>query len=109
MDYRDIIYETDGRVAFITLNRPAKLNALSNNHRGEVMDAMKEAEHDTEIGVIVLKGAGRAFSAGYDLSPARAAGTGDLVNPRSQLPETLTTHPGPQSWARHVVMTNWSI
>ena len=109
MDYRDVIYETDGRLAFVTLNRPEKLNALSNNLRGEVMDAMREAEHNPEVGVIVLKGAGRSFSAGYDLSPARAAGSGDLVNPRSHLPETGTTHPGPQTWSRHVVMTNWTI
>ena len=42
MDYRDILYETDDRLAFITLNRPEKLNALSNTLRGEVMDAMRE-------------------------------------------------------------------
>jgi len=109
MTYRDIIYETDGRLAFITLNRPEKLNALSNNLRGQVMDAMREAEHDEDVGVIVLRAAGRSFSAGYDLSPARAAGEQDLVNPRSLLPETLTTHPGQQQWSRHVVMTNWTI
>ena len=109
MDYRDIIYETDGRLAFITLNRPEKLNALSNNLRGEVMDAMREAEHDPEVGVIVLRAAGRSFSAGYDLSPARAAGETDLVDHRSLLPQTGTTHPGQQQWSRHVVMTNWTI
>jgi enoyl-CoA hydratase len=109
MNYRDIIYETDGRLAYITLNRPEKLNALSNNLRGEVMDAMREAEHDDEIGVIILRGSGRSFSAGYDLTPARAAGEVDLVNPRSLLPETGTTHPGQQQWARHVVMTNMTI
>jgi len=108
MDYRDIIYETDGRLAFITLNRPEKLNALSNNLRGEVMDAMREAEHNDEIGVIVLSGSGRSFSAGYDLTPA-PAGEHDLVNQRSLLPETLTTHPGQQQWSRHVVMTNMTI
>ncbi|MCZ6888644.1 MAG: enoyl-CoA hydratase-related protein [Gammaproteobacteria bacterium] len=109
MDYRDIIYETDKRLAFITLNRPEKLNALSNNLRGEVMDAMREAEHDDSVGVIVLKGAGRSFCAGYDLSPARAAGDDQFVSARSKLPDTGTTHPGDNQWARHVVMTNWTI
>ena len=52
-DYNDILYETDGRLAYVTLNRPEKLNALSNNLRAEVMDAMKEAEHDDDIGVII--------------------------------------------------------
>jgi enoyl-CoA hydratase len=109
MEYRDILYETDGRLAYITLNRPEKLNALSNNLRGEVMDAMREAEHDDDVGVIVLKANGRSFSAGYDLSPARAAGDDNYVSHRSKLPETGTTHPGATQWARHVVMTNWTI
>ena len=43
MEFRDVIYETDGRLAYITLNRPEKLNALSNNLRGELMEAMREA------------------------------------------------------------------
>ena len=109
MDYSDILYETDGRLAFITLNRPEKLNALSNNLRGELMDAMREAEHDDEVGVIVLRAQGRAFSAGYDLTPSRAADDDNFVNKRSHLPETGTTHPGANQWARHVVMTNWTI
>ena len=109
MDYRDITYETDERLAFITLNRPEKLNALSNNLRGEVMDAMREAEHDEKIGVIVLKAAGRSFCAGYDLSPTRAAGDEKFVSHRSKLPDTGTTHPGQYQWSRHVVMTNWMI
>ena len=109
MTYSDILYETDGRLAFITLNRPEKLNALSNNLRGEVMDAMRAAEHDAAIGVIVLKAAGRAFSSGYDLSPSRIAGDASYVSARSGLPDTGSTHPGAGQWSRHVVMTNWFI
>jgi enoyl-CoA hydratase len=109
MAYHDILYETDDRLAFITLNRPEKLNALSNNLRAELMDAMREAEHDDQVGVIVLRAAGRSFSAGYDLSPSRAAADDSYVNPRSKLPDTGTTHPGTNQWARHVVMTNWTI
>jgi enoyl-CoA hydratase len=110
MTYSDILYETDGRLARITLNRPEKLNALSNNLRGEMIHAMKEAEADRDVGVIILKGAGRAFSAGYDLSTARAAGEdSSYVHPRSRLPDTGSTHPGPMEWSRHVVMTNWAI
>lgn len=110
MSYEDILYEVDDRLAFITLNRPEKLNALSNNLRGEVMHAMKEAEANREVGVIVLKAAGRAFSSGYELTPARAAAEGSpYVHPRSRLPDTGSTHPGPMEWARHVVATNWTI
>jgi enoyl-CoA hydratase len=108
--YEDILYETDGRLAFVTLNRPEKLNALSNNLRGEVMHAMKEAEANRDVGVIILRSAGRAFSAGYDLTPARQAGeSSPYVHPRSRLPDTGSTHPGPMEWSRHVVATNWTI
>jgi enoyl-CoA hydratase len=109
MELRDVLYETDERLAYITLNRPEKLNALSNNLRGELMEAMREAEADDQVGVIVLRAAGRSFSAGYDLTPARSAGDDLFVDPRSKLPRTGTTHPGNQQWARHVVMTNWTI
>ncbi|MCA9825558.1 MAG: enoyl-CoA hydratase/isomerase family protein [Dehalococcoidia bacterium] len=110
MAYDDITFEVEDRLAFVTLNRPEKLNALSNNLRGEVMHAMKEAEANRDVGVIILKAEGRAFSAGYDLSPARAAGDDSpYVHPRSGLPDTGSTHPGPMEWSRHVVATNWTI
>ena len=69
MGYNNIEYEEDDRLAFVTLNRPEKLNALSHALRGEVYDAMKEAEANPDVGIIILRGNGRAFSAGYDLAP----------------------------------------
>lgn len=107
--YSDVLYESEGRLATITLNRPEKLNALSNNLRGELMEAMRDAEANSDVGVIILKGAGRSFSAGYDLSPSRAASGDEYVDKRSKLPYTGSTHPGATQWARHVVMTNWTI
>ena len=109
MSYQDILFEVENRLAFITLNRPEKLNALSNNLRAEVMHAMKEAEANKGVGVIILRSEGRAFSAGYDLTPSRVAVDSPYVHPRSQLPDTGSTHPGPQEWSRHVVATNWTI
>jgi len=107
MTYENILFETDGRLAYITLNRPEKLNALSNDLRGEMFHAMKEAEANREVGVIVLRAAGRAFSAGYDLTPAPP--TSEYVHPRSKLPDTGTTHPAHYDWSRHVLMANWTI
>jgi enoyl-CoA hydratase len=110
VSYENILYETDGRLAIVTLNRPEKLNALSNELRGELFHALKEAEADREIGVVVLKAAGRAFSAGYDLSPSREANDGSkYVHPRSKLPDTGTTHPAHYDWSRHVLLANWTI
>ena len=89
--YSQIQYETDGRLDYVTLNRPEKLNALTNTLRSEVMDAMREAEHDDQVGVIILCANGRSFSAGYDLSQARAEGNSELAG-RSGLADTGTEH-----------------
>jgi enoyl-CoA hydratase len=68
--YDHILYEIEERVATITLNRPEKVNALSYALRQELYDALKTAERDKDVGCIRIRGAGRAFSAGYDLTPA---------------------------------------
>ncbi|MCP5025661.1 MAG: hypothetical protein GY929_05180 [Actinomycetia bacterium] len=69
MTYETITYEKDGPIAFVTLNRPDKLNALSEDLQLEVRDALEDAGWaDDDIRVIVLKAAGRAFSAGFDIS-----------------------------------------
>lgn len=72
--YETILYEKQNGRARITLNRPEKLNALSRQLQRELNHALIEADDDTEVHCVILKGAGRAFSAGYDLSPgARSA------------------------------------
>lgn len=63
-----VTYETADRIATVTLNRPEKLNALSPALQQELVAALKQAEADVGVRVIVLKGEGRAFCAGYDLS-----------------------------------------
>lgn len=55
-------------MATITLNRPDVGNAIDNEVPGLLSDAVKKANSDPEVHVIVLQGAGRAFCAGYDLS-----------------------------------------
>jgi enoyl-CoA hydratase len=63
-----VLSELRAPVARITLNRPDKLNALSGELVDELEEALRRAVADDEVKVIVLGGAGRAFSAGYDLS-----------------------------------------
>ena len=77
--YNTIIYEVDRGRARITLNRPEKLNALSIELQTELNQALWEADNDQNVHAVILRGAGRAFSAGYDLSPLarRAAAGGD--------------------------------
>ncbi len=63
-----ILIEREGRVAILTINRPDKLNALSQQVRDEVLAALAELEHDDGIGVLVITGAGeKSFVAGADI------------------------------------------
>src|SRR5947209_4628777 len=63
-----VLYERRGPAAWVTLNRPDKLNALSYELVRELRRALRLAAEDDEVKVAVLTGAGRAFSAGFDLS-----------------------------------------
>jgi enoyl-CoA hydratase len=78
-----VLYERDGRLARITLNRPEALNAIDFNLPAALRSAVEQANAETEVHVIVLSGAGRAFCAGYDLeifaqSPGSNPGIQDM-------------------------------
>jgi enoyl-CoA hydratase len=60
-------YELRGAVATLTLHRPERLNAITDELAGDLESALDEAENDDAVRVIRLKGAGRAFCAGYDI------------------------------------------
>ncbi len=62
-----VLYDTDGKVGLVTLNRPDKLNALSMDVRRELSVALTKADEDAATSVVVLRGAGRSFCSGYDL------------------------------------------
>jgi enoyl-CoA hydratase len=62
-----LLYETRERVALLTLNRPERLNAIGAHTGRELREAVAQANADDSVHAIVLKGAGRAFCAGYDL------------------------------------------
>ncbi|HEX5778197.1 MAG TPA: crotonase/enoyl-CoA hydratase family protein [Xanthobacteraceae bacterium] len=63
-----VLYERDGRIARITLNRPEVMNAIDDEMPAELEAAVAEANADPGVHVIVLAGAGQAFCAGYDLT-----------------------------------------
>jgi len=74
MNYECIQYDVKGRIASITLNRPKQLNALNDTLLTEYVHALKNAENDPSVRVVIVKGAGSAFCAGYD-----AAGGNDAL------------------------------
>ena len=73
MAYEHITLETDGAVGVLTLNRPARLNVMNAAMLDEMMAACDLVEADDAIRALVLTGAGKAFSAGFDLAAQAAA------------------------------------
>jgi len=86
-----LIDEPRPRVRRITLNRPEKRNALSNPLRSEVYAALEAADDDPEVSVTIIRGAGKCFSAGYDLASNTMVG------------QPWHTAKGDGNWSRHVV------
>lgn len=68
MTYDDIRYEMEGPVLYITFDRPDKHNAMRMKMGDELIDALKRAERDDDVKVIVLRGNGPSFCSGHDLN-----------------------------------------
>ena len=67
MSYKTILYEVKDGIAKITLNRPEVLNAINPQLTADLNAAMKDAEDDPNVRVVIVAGAGRAFCAGADI------------------------------------------
>lgn len=76
----------------LTLNRPDKRNALNHQLRGELLHALQDADADSDVRIMIVRGAGSCFSAGYDLGGGNAG----------QAYPFYTTE-GDGQWPRHVV------
>jgi enoyl-CoA hydratase len=79
------------KVRRLTLNRPDKRNAMSNSLRRVLFDELRRADQDREISVVVIRGAGPSFCAGYDLAP----------EPNDPLPRPVALRDG--FWSRSLV------
>jgi len=86
---RQVLTETQNSVQTITLNQPAKFNALSNAMLKELNDAMRAAERDAAVRAIVLTGSGKGFCSGADISEF------DLSNGGMDAGEHLRQHFSP--------------
>jgi 2-(1,2-epoxy-1,2-dihydrophenyl)acetyl-CoA isomerase len=75
MTAQDVLFEREGAVATIRLNRPAKLNALTYAMHKQINDYLAETGRDTSIRALVITGTGRAFCAGDDLKESDPRGT----------------------------------
>jgi 2-(1,2-epoxy-1,2-dihydrophenyl)acetyl-CoA isomerase len=75
--YETVLYEKDNRVANIAMNRPEKLNAFDGTMHDELYRALDSVAEDEEIRCVVLRGEGRGFSAGADLTQIVKEADGD--------------------------------
>ena len=80
-DYKYIKYEIKDNIGWVTLNRPDKLNAINDDMLFELDNMFELAEQDLDVKVLVIKGAGKAFSAGQDLS---GVNTNEVLPPSSK-------------------------
>jgi enoyl-CoA hydratase/carnithine racemase len=80
MNFDTIEYEKKGAIAYVTLNRPKKLNAMNQQLHDELAQAWADFRDDPELRCAILSGKGRCFSAGADLSGGAPV---DYVYPRS--------------------------
>ncbi|MFB9835477.1 crotonase/enoyl-CoA hydratase family protein [Actinoallomurus acaciae] len=69
-------YETKDRKAYLTLNRPDRLNAIDDELARALPRAVERADEDPDVRVIIVRGAGRAFCSGYDLKDYAERGVG---------------------------------
>ena len=66
-EYSTVLYEIEGNVARITMNRPNNLNGITNTMMRELYETTGRAAEDQDVRVVVLTGAGRGFCPGADL------------------------------------------
>jgi 2-(1,2-epoxy-1,2-dihydrophenyl)acetyl-CoA isomerase len=68
VEQQTVVFEKKGNVAVISLNRPEKLNAQTSRMAQQLLETLRGAEADPEVRVVVLRGEGRAFCSGHDLT-----------------------------------------
>lgn len=96
--YDYLISEVDGPIALVTLNRPARRNALSVSLMQELLACLREIGHSSEVRAVILASAGPAFSAGHDLSELRERTIGEyrqVFDICTELMETVQKVPQP--------------
>ena len=86
MSFEYIIYERKGQIAYLTLNRPEKLNALNAELMVEFREAMGVVEADNDVRALIITGAGRAFSSGFDIQRSNHS-----TDPSSGTPDAWRT------------------
>ena len=80
MAFETLLYDERDGIGYLTLNRPEKLNALSPTLIAEFREAMEAIEANPDVRVVILTGAGRAFSAGFDIESEASGPAGEPLS-----------------------------
>lgn len=96
MAYETILVENDAGIVHITLNKPDKRNAICTGMRRELVEAVEQAGRDSTAGCVVIKGAGKGFCSGYDISSGQMEGGEAISLPR----RALDTAEMSRGWSR---------
>ncbi len=75
-----LVDDPTAHVRRVTLNRPEKRNALNHALRGAIVDALREADQDPDVRVMIVRGAGKCFSSGYELGRRQRGAGVSLVH-----------------------------
>lgn len=101
-----VLYETDGQVGIITMNRPAKLNAVSPALRVQLCEAFARADSDETTSVVVLRAEGRSFCVGYDINtgdPAKEKNRHDAMKWHESLTDDMAFEFAPWDMKKPVI------
>src|ERR1700751_2894777 len=93
-----VIYEKDGSIARVVMNRPEKANTQNSQLVWDFDNALKLADHDYDVKVVIIKGNGRGFCAGHDLG-------GELAYPEYNENASLWGH----NWKARFDLMVWPV
>ena len=118
MNYREILSAKDGPICYITLNNPARINALSRRMITEITATLQSVSRDESVKVVIIKAAGKHFCAGHDLKEMVGKGVKDnkdifencteMMNLIHQIPQPVITQVQGIATAAGCQLVAWS-
>ncbi len=95
----NILVDKADKIVTITLNKPEHLNAIDRDMGDEIIETLDKYGNDPSVHVFIIKGAGRAFSAGGDIHPSHIGGTAPVEEDTVEFYQRMRrTHPGKHDW-----------
>lgn len=107
-EYEQILYDVEDRIATVTLNQPDRRNALTFRMRREIIDALRTAEADEDVTVILIRAVGPSFSGGYALSGGKRSSAGSGESGESPTKSYWDDGTRPERWIDAEEFDGWT-